>query len=73
MLGLVLGACSSLFTEPDVPIKERYAVSADASPECIAAAKRASRWCVSEITVGTDVQWAAECNGAKWDYARYCR
>lgn len=71
-LGLALAACG-LTTERDVPISPKYPLPEQASAECVAAAKRASRWCVTELSISSDAMYSSNCTEAQWDYARYCR
>ena len=66
--------CTTLTGEYDnVPIQERFTVPADATAACIAAAKRASRWCISGTSISSDGLYAQNCNEAQWAYARQCR
>jgi len=73
MLALTLGGCFTLTGEYDVPIHERYAIGADASPECVGAAKRASRWCIADKSISSDQLYSLNCTEAQWDYSRHCR
>ena len=69
----VIVGCTTLTGEYDVPIQERYAVPADATAACIAAAKRASRWCIADKSISSDGLYAGNCNEAQWAYTRQCR
>lgn len=52
--------------------EQRYPVEANASAECLSAAKRATRYCLGRKSM-MDVESQADCNDARWDYHRYCR
>jgi hypothetical protein len=58
----------------DAPITERWAVSENASPECLSAARRASKFCLDK-TLQSDIwgSYTSECTRAQWDYTRSCR
>jgi hypothetical protein len=71
-LAAVLAACGAL-DEYEGPINEKYAIPPTASTECVAAAKRASKWCIAKQTVNSDDTYSRSCNDAQWDYARHCR
>lgn len=73
LVPVLAAACKTLSGEYEGPISERYAVAADASPACVAAAKRASRWCIASTTVNSDAVYSQNCTDAQWDYARNCR
>jgi hypothetical protein len=68
----VLSACH-ITTEKNAPISPKYAVRDDASPECVAVARRASFWCVPTNAVNTDSVYRLNCTHALWDYERECR
>jgi hypothetical protein len=55
----------------EAPIKEKWAVSENASPECQSAARRASRYCLDK-SLPSDIWggYTSECTKAQWDYAR---
>jgi hypothetical protein len=57
----------------EVPIKEKWAVPENASPECLSAARRASKFCLDK-TLQSDIygMYTSECTRAQWDYARNC-
>jgi hypothetical protein len=52
--------------------EQQYPVEANASGECISAAKRATRFCIGRKSM-FDADSHADCNDARWDYHRYCR
>ena len=52
--------------------EQQFPVEADASPQCISAAKRATRFCIGRKSM-MDMDAHADCNDARWDYQRYCR
>jgi len=52
--------------------EQQFPVEADASPQCISAAKRATRFCIGRKSM-MDMDAHADCNDARWDYHRYCR
>jgi hypothetical protein len=54
-----------------VEIIERYQVSPNALPECVAAAKRASYWCGRGVPIG-DAFYSDRCLSAGWEYRRAC-
>jgi hypothetical protein len=72
---LALGGCGEGrgISDYEVPIKERWAVSENASPECLSAARRASKFCLDK-TLNSDIWggYTSECTRARWDYARSC-
>jgi hypothetical protein len=72
---LALGGCGEGrgISDYEVPIKERWAVSENASPECLSAARRASKFCLDK-TLNSDIWggYTSECTRAQWDYARSC-
>ena len=69
---LTLAGCGSV---PDEtwPIAEKWNVSPNASPECLSAARRATKYCLDK-TLNTDIYgtYTSECTKARWDHARYC-
>jgi hypothetical protein len=73
--GLMLAGCGEGrgISHVDVPIKERWAVPENASPECLSAAKRASKFCLDK-SVPSDIwgSYTSECTRAQWDHARNC-
>lgn len=52
--------------------EQQYPVEANASPQCISAAKRATNFCIGRKSM-MDITSHADCNDARWDYHRYCR
>jgi hypothetical protein len=68
-----LAGCAGYLEEYEaVAIHEQqFPVEANASPQCISAAKRASRFCIGRKSM-MDMDAHADCNDARWDYARYC-
>jgi len=54
-----------------VEIIERYRVSPNALPECVAAAKRASYWCGRRIPY-SDPYFIDRCLSAEWEHRRAC-
>ena len=70
---LLAAACMTDSGEYEGTVKQSYPVPAEASPACVAAATRASRWCAPEKTVQSDAVYSQYCNNAQWDYARDCR
>jgi hypothetical protein len=52
--------------------EQQFPVEANASSECISAAKRATRSCIGRKSM-MDMDAHADCNDARWDYHRYCR
>ncbi len=74
MLALLLAAaCMTDSGEYEAAVSQTYAIAADATPECVAAAKRATRWCAPRKDVSSDSVYSQYCTDAKWDYARNCR
>jgi hypothetical protein len=72
VLTVVLGACAGGLENYEAqPIEPQFEVDKNASAECVRAAKRASRWCVGRKSM-MDLDAAADCNDARWDYRRYC-
>ena len=73
---LTLGACGEGrgISDYEVPIKEKWAVPENASPECLSAARRASKFCLDK-TMNSDIwgSYTSECTKAQWDYTRGCR
>jgi hypothetical protein len=71
---LALGGCTMATPERDWPISERWKVSETASPECLSAARRASKFCLDK-SLPSDIwgSYTSECTKAQWDYARSCR
>lgn len=69
---LALGACTT--PEREWPISSRWEVSQNASPECLSAARRATKFCLDR-TLNSDIYGVhtSECTRAQWDYTRYCR
>jgi hypothetical protein len=69
---LALGACGST-SEADWPIANRWEVSQNASPECLSAARRATKFCLDR-TLNSDIYgvYTSECTRAQWEYARHC-
>ncbi len=69
---LALGACAA--PERHWPISDRWEVSQNASPECLSAARRATKFCLDR-TLNTDIYgvYTSECTRAQWDYTRHCR
>ena len=69
-----LAACQGYLEDYEAPkLKEQqYPVEANASSECISAAKRANRFCIGRKSM-MDADSHADCNDARWDYHRYCR
>jgi hypothetical protein len=72
LLVAALLGCASSAGERDAKISEKYPVPEKASAECVSAAKRASRWCVSDRNIITDPLYSGQCHSAQWDYARSC-
>jgi hypothetical protein len=72
--GLVGASCVGNLEEYEaVGISEQqFPVEANASPQCVSAAKRATRFCVGRKSM-MDMDAHADCNDARWDYHRYCR
>jgi len=68
----LVAGCMTDSGEYDAKVSEKYPIPDGASPQCVAAAKRASRFCVGPIPV-TDDYKTFECNNAQWDYHRNCR
>jgi hypothetical protein len=60
-------------SQVEVPIKERWAVPENASPECLSAARRASKFCLDKA-LQSDIygMYTSECTKARWDHARHC-
>jgi hypothetical protein len=52
--------------------EQQYPVEANASAQCVSAAKRATRFCIGRKSM-MDMDAHADCNDARWDYYRYCR
>jgi hypothetical protein len=72
LVPLALAAGCSVTPDYDkVEIIERYRVSQNALPECVAAAKRASYWCGRRIPV-TDQFYSDRCLSAEREYWRAC-
>ena len=73
---LALGGCGEGrgVSDYEVPIKEKWAVPENASPECLSAARRASKFCLDK-TLQSDIwgSYTSECTKAQWDYSRSCR
>lgn len=69
---VALAACAT--PEREWPISSRWEVSQNASPECLSAARRATRFCLDR-TLNSDIYGVhtSECTRAQWDYARHCR
>jgi hypothetical protein len=72
--GLLGASCVGYLEEYEaVGINEQqFPVEADASAQCVSAAKRASRFCIGRKSM-MDMDAHADCNDARWDYHRYCR
>jgi hypothetical protein len=72
LAAIALAGCGAT-REYDWPIHERWAVSQSASPECLSAARRASKFCLDK-TLNTDIYgvYTSECTKAQWDYSRHC-
>lgn len=72
---LALAACGEGrgISDYEVPIKDKWAVPENASPECLSAARRASKFCLDK-TLNSDIygMYTSECTRAQWDYARSC-
>jgi hypothetical protein len=72
---LALAACGEGrgIADYESPIKEKWAVPENASPECLSAARRASKFCLDK-TLQSDIygMYTSECTRAQWDYARNC-
>jgi hypothetical protein len=68
---LALDGCTMTAPERDWPISERWKVSETASPECVSAARRASRYCLDKA-LSSDIwgSYTSECTKAQWDYSR---
>jgi hypothetical protein len=70
---LAFGGCGEGrgISDYEAPIKERWAVSENASPECLSAARRASKYCLDK-SLPSDIwgSYTSECTKAQWDYAR---
>jgi hypothetical protein len=70
---LAFGGCGEGrgISDYEAPIKERWAVSENASPECLSAARRASRYCLDK-SLPSDIwgSYTSECTKAQWDYSR---
>jgi len=58
--------------EYEAKVSQNYPIPDGASSQCVAAAKRASRFCPGPVPV-TDEYKTFECNNAQWDYYRNCR
>jgi hypothetical protein len=69
---VTLAGCGTT-REQDWPIAERWPVSQNASPECLSAARRATKYCLDKA-LNTDIYgvYTSECTKAQWDYARHC-
>jgi hypothetical protein len=52
--------------------EQQYPVEANASAQCLSAAKRATHFCLGRKSM-MDINAHADCNDARWDYHRYCR
>jgi len=77
LTGLVasaLAGCAGFLEDYEAPklSEQQYPVEANASSECISAAKRANRFCIGRKSM-MDMDSHADCNDARWDYHRYCR
>jgi hypothetical protein len=74
-VALALAACGEGrgISDYEVPIKERWTVPENASPACVSAAKRASKFCLDK-TLQSDIwgSYTSECTRAQWDHARNC-
>ena len=72
LAALGLAGCAGM-QEQSWPIAEKWAVSPNASPECLSAARRASHYCLDK-TLNSDIWggYTSECTKARWDHARYC-
>jgi hypothetical protein len=51
--------------------EQEFVVEPNASPRCVDAANRATRFCRGRKSM-FDMDAHAECNDARWDYHRYC-
>jgi len=72
LAGLLAGCAGNLEEYETGPIAEQqFPLETDASPECISAAKRATRFCIGRKSM-MDMDAHADCNDARWDYRRYC-
>ncbi|MCC6611592.1 MAG: hypothetical protein IT515_18205 [Burkholderiales bacterium] len=72
LLPLALAAACSMMPDYDnVEIIPRFEVRPNATPECVAAARRASFWCGRPIPV-SDQFYSGRCLNAGWDYQRAC-
>jgi hypothetical protein len=71
---LALGGCAMATPERDWPISDRWKVSETASPECLSAARRASKFCLDK-SLPSDIwgSYTSDCTKAQWDYSRSCR
>lgn len=70
-LAALAGGCSVAPSYDKVEIIDRFKVSPGATPECVAAAKRASYWCGRRIPYG-DQFYAGKCLEADWEHRRAC-
>jgi hypothetical protein len=72
---LALAACGEGrgISDYEVPIKEKWAVPENASPECLSAARRASKFCLDKV-MHSDIwgTYTSECTKAQWDWTRNC-
>ena len=73
---LVLGGCGEGrgISDYEGPIHARWAAPENASPECLSAARRASKFCLDK-TLNSDIwgSYTSECTKAQWDHTRSCR
>lgn len=75
LVALALASCGEGrgVADYEVPIKDKWVVPENASPECLSAARRASKFCLDK-TLNSDIygMYTSECTKAQWDYARSC-
>jgi hypothetical protein len=74
LVASALAGCAGHLEDYEAPkiSEQQYPVEANASSECISAAKRANRFCIARKSM-FDADSHADCNDARWDYHRYCR
>lgn len=73
LAAFALAGCGSTTPEREWPISERWEVSQNASPECLSAARRATRYCLDKA-LNSDIYgvYTSECTKAQWAYQRHC-
>ena len=74
LAALLVAGCFTASGDYEGPIHERFQVPENASPGCLSAARRASKFCLDK-TLQSDIwgSYTSECTKAQWDYTRSCR